>query len=227
MIPLIDAYLKDLINRKIDFLKENPVLIDQIFGTLGTRSTLKSFREFVVKRDIKTLIGFPREAQQLPCFVIMVAGEQEIPLGLGDNTDAYENPDREEWDDDNLLTQYVIDGTDMKSTYRVECWSDNGDLTAYMYTLLKWCLLSGRRDMLKSGFVLPTLSGTDLEPVPDYIPVFVYRRSLMVTFQYENKFFDEETKRGDNEGHLPIGIAPGDVHISADHYRFSDDDKDI
>lgn len=213
MIPLVDAYLKDLIQRKMTFIKNNPQLIPKIFGTLGTRTTLKSFTEFVTKRKVGVLIGFPRDPQNLPCYVIMVAGEQEAPLGLGDNIDDYEDNDFNEYESDPDLNQFVLDSVDMKSTYRIECWSDNGDLTAYMYILLKWCLLSGRREMLGKGLKLPQLSGSDLEPVPDYIPVFVYRRSLMITFQYENIFFDDEYKRGDESGHIPLEATPDNLHV--------------
>ena len=223
MIPLVDAYLKDLIQRKMTFIKNNPQLIPKIFGTMGTRTTLKSFTEFVTKRKVGVLIGFPREAQNLPCYVIMVAGEQEAPLGLGDNIDDYEDNDFSDYESDPDLSQFVLDSVDMKSTYRIECWSDNGDLTAYMYILLKWCLLSGRREMLKKGLKLPQLSGTDLEPVPDYIPVFVYRRSLMITFQYENIFFDDEYKRGDEAGHIPLGANPDNLQV---HFRHSQDDAE-
>ena len=210
MIPLIDAYLRDLVRTKLTFLKNNPQLIDVIFGTLGTKTTLKSFKNFIATKDIKVLIGFPREPQSLPCYVITVAGEQESPIGLGDNIDDYE----EEWDDNRLETQYIIAGVDIDSSYRIECWSDNGDLTSYMYTILKYCLLSSRNKMLKDNFKLPKITGTDLEPVPDYIPVFVYRRALMISFKYENKYFDDDsTLIGDGEFQLPRDVTIDDVTI--------------
>ncbi|MBR2492428.1 MAG: hypothetical protein IKB64_03025 [Paludibacteraceae bacterium] len=216
MIPLIDAYLREIIQDRLKFLKNNPQFIEQIFGTLGTKTTLKSFKDFIVNKDIKVLIGFPREPQSLPCYSIMVAGEQETPLGLGDNIDDYE----EEWDDEDMSTQYVIDGIDMDSMYRIECWSDNGDLTSYMYTILKYCLLSSRVKMLKDGFKLPKLTGTDLEPVPDYIPVFVYRRALMISFRFENLFFDDDgTMIGEGEYQLPVNADIDDVNVVQSSYN--------
>ena len=41
MIPLIDAYLREIIQDRLKFLKNNPQFIEQIFGTLGTKTTLK------------------------------------------------------------------------------------------------------------------------------------------------------------------------------------------
>lgn len=199
MIPLMDSYLKDQIQQKITFIKVHPELIDKLFGSLSSRETLKSFKDFVMNRNLKVLLGFPREQQSLPCFPIMLAGEQEVPIGLGDNIDDYEE---DEVDPEDITTQYALAGTYMKATFRIECWSDNGDLTTYMYTLLKWCILSMRHNMSENGLVDISVSAGDLEPVPDYFPTFVYRRALMVTFSYENLFFETE---------LPLGEAPSQI----------------
>lgn len=223
MIPLIDPYLREIIQTKILWLREHPAMIEKIFGTLGTRTTLRSFTEFILNKEVKVIIGFPRETQTLPCYVITIAGEQEAPIGLGDNIDDWEQP----WDDGDLSTQWVIDSVEMESSYRIECWSDNGDLSSYMYTLLKWCLLSARKNMLDKGFKLPKITGTDLEPVPDYIPTFVYRRALMISFRYENLYFDDETVIGEGEAHMPRGATIEDINISSHLYKPMDDDPDI
>lgn len=220
MIPLIDMYLRSLIQEKFEWLKTHPDMIPKIFGTLGNKITLNGITKFVTERDVKTLIGFPQSPQQIPCFVILLQAENEIPLGLGDNIDGFEalgdGPGFvEEWDDEDITTQYVLTGIDMKSSYRIECWSDNGDLTGYMYNIAKWALLSSRKEMLNVSFKLPSLSGTDLEPVPDYMPIFIYRRSLVITFQYENVALDDETIRGEGDYQFPIGITRDDIHIKA------------
>jgi hypothetical protein len=227
MMPLMDSYIKELIQKKIEFIKAHPELVEVIFGTLVSRETLEKFTKFVTTKTVKVMLGFPREQQSLPCIPINLAGEQEVPLGLGDNVDAWEYddiPEEEEDDEHEVLApgarelevspevlkfadsikepsagversigyQYSVAGTYMKATFRLECWSDNGDLTTYIYTLLKWCILSARRDMLENAIVNIEVGATDLEPVPDYFPTFVYRRALLLTFQYENKFFDGE-----------------------------------
>ena len=87
------------------------------------------------------------------------------------------------------LSSYLAD-TFMNGTYRIECWSDNGDLTAYMYIILKWCLWSSKQQMLDLGWINPTLSGTDLEPVPDYMPVFIYRRAAQLTVIYDSLYYE-------------------------------------
>lgn len=188
MIPLIEDYLKELLNERLDFLKKNPEYISKIFGTLGKRTTLSYLTNYLQTKDIKTVIGFPREPNQLPCYVITLAGEQEMYNGLGDCVDE----DLEDWEDELGEESPPISCVNMEATYRIEVWSDNGDLTAYLYTLAKWAMLVSRTEMLSNGILLPKLTAADLEPVPDYFPIFVFRRALMISFQYENNYFDNE-----------------------------------
>lgn len=214
MIPLVDSYLRDLIRSKLDFIKDHPELLDRLFGNLASRETLKAFKEFVMTRNLKVLLGFPREPQSLPCFPITLAGEQEIPIGLGDNIDDYED---DEIDVDDITSQYALAGIYVKATFRLECWSDNGDLTTYMYTLLKWCILSARHQMLDKGLVDISISAGDLEPVPDYFPAFVYRRSLMVTFNYENLFFETEIPLGEDPSQIPKDTNPDNINYRPEY----------
>lgn len=192
MIPLIEDYLKDTLVTRLNHLKKHPEYINRIFGNLGKRSTLSELTDYFLKKDIKTVIGFPREPNQLPCFVITLAGEQEVYNGLGDCTDEYlgYEDDDEFVDPDERILEPSISCVNMEATYRIECWSDNGDLTAYMYTLAKYAMLVSRTEMISNGLLLPKISAADLEPVPDYFPIFVYRRAMMLSFQYENKYYE-------------------------------------
>lgn len=205
MIPLIEDYLKESLSARFEFLKQNPDYINRIFGTLGKRSTLSKLTDYFAKKDIKTVIGYPREPNQLPCYVITLAGEQEIYTGIGDNVDEdllYDEDDEDFFTPpEERIEEPSISCVNMEATYRIECWSDNGDLTAYMYTLAKYALLVTRTEMISNGILLPKISAADLEPVPDYFPIFVYRRALMISFQYENRYYENE---------IPLPAAPDD-----------------
>lgn len=192
MIPIIDDYLQTLIINRLRFLKEHLVLIDYIFQT-GNPETKKRLKTLLTNQKLRVVIGFPREQTTLPAYVITLAPEQEQPAGLGDNYDIF-GEDEYDTDDALTVTQKFLDrslsSTFMNATYRIECWSDNGDLTAYMHSILKWCLFTSRKDMLQAGWNNIVISGTDLEPVPDYMPIFVYRRAAQVTLIYEAKYHD-------------------------------------
>ena len=195
MIPIVDDYLQLFIAEKLKWLKNHPQVIDMLFYT-GKRETLTKLREFITKQKIKVLIGYPKDQASLPCYVITLAPEDEQYIGLGDEGEYYGDIDfgLGETDVEKTIAQNLYSdllGSYMNSNYRIECWSENGDLTAYMYSILKWCLLSSRQEMIDLGWVNIKLSGTDLEPVPDYIPLFVYRRAAQVNLMYENLYFED------------------------------------
>jgi len=79
-------------------------------------------------------------------------------------------------------------GSLFNTQYRVETWTNNGDLTVMLYHLLKWILLSARDYMEEQGLSLQTLGGLDFEPVPEYFPELVYRRALTFECLTENSF---------------------------------------
>lgn len=193
MIPLVDDFVRTMIIQKLRVLKENPYLIDLVFRT-SNPNTIHQIKEFILKKDVKVVIGFPREQSTLPAYVITLAPEQEQPSGLGDNVDTY---GLDFGDDDSIETTaslYVDDfitSSFISGIYRIECWSDNGALTSYMYVVLKWCLLSSRKEMFNLGWTNIRITGTDLEPVPDYFPVFVYRRTCQLILTYDNQYHED------------------------------------
>lgn len=195
MIPLIDDFLQLFIVTRLKWLKEHPAVIDHVFHT-GKRETLKKLKEFIVHRKVSVVIGYPKSETSLPAYVITLAPENEQPISLGDETEQYIGRELSDYDDETIqsverkMSEFIA-GTYMNSTYRIECWSDNGDLTSYMYAILKWCLWGSRQDMLKLGWVNITLSGMDLEPVPDYMPMFIFRRSAQISLTYENLYYED------------------------------------
>lgn len=77
-----------------------------------------------------------------------------------------------------ISTGNELYGTMFNCQYRVETWTNNGDLTVLLYHLLKWIFISARDDLVNSGLVRQTLGGMDFEPAPEYFPEFVYRRAM-------------------------------------------------
>jgi hypothetical protein len=85
-------------------------------------------------------------------------------------------------------------GTLMEFSYRIECWADNSNLVVYMYHLLKFIMLYKRQLLIENGLINPIIRGSDLEPIPDYMPTFIFRRSLLLTGSIENYYDNEEIK---------------------------------
>lgn len=70
--------------------------------------------------------------------------------------------------------------------YRVEVWGANSELVVMLYTLLKYVILSNKTRLTNEGWRNLVISGTDFEPVPEYFPVFVFRRTLMLNAKIIN-----------------------------------------
>lgn len=70
--------------------------------------------------------------------------------------------------------------------YRIEVWTDNGDLTVQLYHIVKAILLINRPSLITSGLYRQKLSGSDFQPVPSFFPSFVYRRALTFWAQCSN-----------------------------------------
>lgn len=192
MIPIVDDYLQTLIIKKLRFLKENLVLVDYIFQT-GNPETNQRLKDLLTVQKLRVVIGFPKEQTTLPAYVITLAPEQEQPSGLGDNFEIYGDEEDEEDSVETITHKYLdhfLSSTFMNATYRIECWSDNGDLTAYMHSILKWCIFTSRKELLLAGFNNIVVSGSDLEPVPDYMPIFIYRRAAQVSLTYDAKYHE-------------------------------------
>src|SRR5690606_18968421 len=89
-----------------------------------------------------------------------------------------------EIDFDYKTTGYETYGTQFHANYRIETWTENGDLTTYLYHLLKQIILQSRAELEEKGLILQKISGGDFEPLPEYFPAFVYRRALMFETEY-------------------------------------------
>lgn len=208
MIPLPDDFLLAYTARNIAWLKKHPQFIEQIFYT-STRETVTKIQKFLTSQTMHVTLGYPRDQTGLPAFSIVMAPESESPLGVGDEqgtfnefymgTTLYPKTDERILTDEQRevvdyaeeqLRQY-LENTGMRASYRIECWADNADLVSYMYAILKWSTWACRRDMYRLHWTNVTLSGMDLEPMTEYMPVFVYRRALQISMEYENVYYND------------------------------------
>jgi hypothetical protein len=249
MIPIVENVLTEIIESRLKVIKSKPDIVDSIFSqtTVTMRNRLK---EYILQGKIRVVRGFPNDRATLPCYAIMLGGEQEQEKTLGSVLDGdlddhdllptdeplvakrasskvivqvtnkpielvnavvdYSGVDLpfevidenrgiiQVWNakhGDELQVSYVHReggkeryGSLFNIQYRIETWTNNGDLTIMLYHLLKWMLLSSRNEIEEYGLALQTLGGADFEPAPEYLPEFVYRRALTFTCVTENSY---------------------------------------
>ncbi|MMZ43510.1 hypothetical protein D1872_50620 [compost metagenome] len=248
MISIVEDYLSELVQSKLAVLKSQPQLANSILGL--NNDMRERLKMFIQTTPINVIKGYPRGPAEFPCVCILLAGEEETQMGLGDYSEgdmvtygqgsskveyidriggdlttphcrvdhvpvvkvdevvnltsgsiipeyAYylANPDlgiitfsSDEWavDGDLLDVRYSFMETSsqdletmFEANYRLEVWTNNGDLTVYLYHLVKWAILSGRGFLDERGLFRQRVSGADFEPATSWFPEFVYRRALM------------------------------------------------
>lgn len=223
MIPIIDLLIKNYVEQGLERLRKNPRKIKEYFSYANDK-TIKSMEKLITEYKIHVLSGYPKEPIQLPCIVISIAGETEIPYGIGNGIDEgyreFElgNENYLNWSEEHNST-FIQENVQMKAQIRAEVWATDSIVTSFLYGITKYCLLSARNDMENEGLQLIELSGGDLEPAPDYFPEFVYRRATMLDFEYTSSYHVGDLVIGKEEGHIPIGTKEIGVNINGSNSK--------
>lgn len=216
MIQMVDLFVKSRLRKVLDYLSENTELIDEYFQ-YADKNTNNDIKRFIKEYQIEVLSSYPREELYLPCIVVLIESEQEIPYGLGSGIDenyiGYESDSNYlNWSKD--IKHPIQENIQMQSNIRCEIWSDNAVITSFLYAITKYCLLSTRKDFEKENIILSSLSGGDLEPIPDYINFFVYRRALTLSCEYTSTYFRLDEFAGDLESQFNLGTTVKDIAIN-------------
>lgn len=216
MIQMLDLFVKSRLRKVLDYLSKNTELIDEYFQ-YADKDTNNDIKRFIKEYQIEVLSSYPREELYLPCIVVLVESEQEISYGLGNGIDenyiGYESDSNYlNWSKD--IKHPIQENIQMQSNIRCEIWSDNAVITSFLYAITKYCLLSTRKDFEKENIILSSLSGGDLEPIPDYINFFVYRRALTLSCEYTSTYFRFDEFAGDLESQFNLGATVKDIAIN-------------
>lgn len=213
---MLDLFVKSRLRKVLDYLSKNTELIDEYFQ-YADKNTNNDIKKFIKEYQIEVLSSYPREELYLPCIVVLIESEQEIPYGLGSGIDenyiGYESDSNYlNWSKD--IKHPIQENIQMQSNIRCEIWSDNAVITSFLYAITKYCLLSTRKDFEKENIILSSLSGGDLEPIPDYINFFVYRRALTLSCEYTSTYFRLDEFAGDLESQFNLGTTVKDIAIN-------------
>ena len=217
MIPLIDLLIRRYIEEGIERLDKNPRKIREYFSYASDK-TIKSVEKLVTEYRINVLSGYPREVTHLPCIVVSIAGEEEVPYGIGDGID--ENYREFGIGEDNYTdwfkeenSKYIQESIQMRASIRAEIWGTDAVVTSFLYAIVKYCLLSARNSMYEEGLMLATISGGDLEPAPEYFPEFVYRRAVILDFEYTADYHVGDKIIGQEDDHFPVGTKKIGINV--------------
>lgn len=172
MLILAEDVFAKVIEDKLAHLKSNLALIDMLFK--GSSDNLRNdLKQYISSSDIEVVKGYRLIETHLPAFVIVLNSEQEGDGSLG----SYLGDDEDE--------QVEYHGTQFRSQYRIEAWSNNAELTILLYHLLKWMFVSARDELANAGLNPQSIEGSGLEPIQTDIPDYIYRRALILNVTTE------------------------------------------
>lgn len=88
MIPLLDDYFKSMLEAELNSVQSHPQQLDDIFG--ASKKPVAKLKEYLgrtQKSPVKVVLAYPTDPQVIPCIVVQLGGEQDMPEGLGDTPD--------------------------------------------------------------------------------------------------------------------------------------------
>lgn len=212
MIQMVDLFVKSRIKKVIQYLGKHTEIIDDYFK-YADKKTHDSIKKFIKEYAINVTSSYPREEIYLPSIVVLVESEQEVPYGLASGIDEnYIGLD------DNYLNwdgkQAIQENIQMQTSIRCEIWSDNATITSFLYAITKFALLATRKEFEEENIILSSLSGGDLEPIPDYVPFFVYRRALVLACEYTSSYYRFDEFAGFMDSQFSLGSNIDDIFIN-------------
>lgn len=215
MIQLIDLFVKNKIKKVLNYLSNNIELIDKFF-LYADEKTNQDVKKFLREYKINVTSSYPREELYLPSIIVLVENEQEVPYGIGSGID--ENyiglgENYLDWPKDEKHP--IQENIQMHTSIRCEVWSDNAVITSFLYAITKYCLLATRKEFEEENIILSSLSGGDLEPIPDYINFFVYRRALNLECEYTSSYYRFGEFAGEMDSQFNLGASVDDIDIGA------------
>lgn len=215
MIQLIDLFVKNKIKKVLNYLSKNVELIDKFF-LYADEDTNRDVKIFIKDFKIDVRSSYPREEVYLPSIIVLVENEQEVNYGLGSGIDEnYIGLGENYLDWPKGKKHPIQENIQMHTSIRCEVWSDNAVTTSFLYAITKYCLLATRKEFEEENIILSSLSGGDLEPIPDFINFFVYRRALNLECEYTSSYYRLGEYAGKMDSQFNLGTSLDDIDIEA------------
>lgn len=194
----LELTLYDEFQNKIDGLK-------RVKGEEGMPSIFKSaipaipdIEAYLQTANVRIVHGFPREAADLPCVAISLAGEGEFKF-IGQI--------QEELIPEVGFTR-VEEGSHAQADYHLHILSPNYDETVILFHLVKYALQKYRVHLEGYGLREATMNWQPVELAPEYLQggVHVYQRSCVISLTKHDSF---EYRRPAYTG-LGYGVPAGE-----------------
>jgi hypothetical protein len=150
----------------------NPALYDTLLiDFLGMEAKeAAAIKATLARAPVRLQHGYPHADIQMPCIAIILQAESISQKFIGDR--AF------------LPLGGMGAGSQYEISAQLLIYSENIDLTAALYELVRAILICSHDELARQGIQSPSYTGTDIAPDPSKIPENLFLRSLGIRAMY-------------------------------------------
>lgn len=178
-VVMVERVLYALLKGEYDRLAADVTLLrkylSHLFDPVLGAKEREEFLQHFLTNPPRIVLGYPKGTgtSDMPCISIVLEGESEAQTSLGGYLG--DTPSGEGGD----YAEYV--GAPWTSTYGVVIYATHPDGCAYLYQITKMIIVAAKVAIEQAGFRNISLAGTELQPMPELEPEYVFARTLRVT----------------------------------------------
>jgi hypothetical protein len=155
----------------------DPEFIDRVFQLIP-QNERQELKDWIKDNEMDVSLGYPIPDSKFPCWRIVLTRDQMIDSFIGDFLEGQEVSEEFSPDDKPFVDEH---GELYEQAYSIYTYTNNADLTNYMYHLLKLFMHTERGVLENSGFMDPSYAGNDLVRDSSLSPQIMYTRVFVVT----------------------------------------------
>lgn len=178
-------------------------IVDMCVDNYGlTQSEAEAVRDTIVAEPPSVALQYPREDSTFPLIAVILTEEVEDTQYLNAGHTRF-------------LGARQVRGSVWQQSFAIWVCSKHPDLTLYLYAMAKDIMLTSRDDIVASGVVVSSMSGSDMGPNADYAPYWLFIRQLSLQATQQQEAFEAPQRliravEGATARERPLPTAPLD-----------------
>lgn len=183
----VEFILKDVLASEIDVVKNNPLTLNEILEgytafTIGGMPVVEYIQKYFSEVDVRSVIGWPRDNALIPCVAITIDDKREQHKFFGGFID--DGAITEDQNGQEVVTEYQDEvGFISTASYRIASLANTGDIAVILGAIIETALMRNRLVLNEYGIKANEIQVSDNQPLPEYLPVGLYSRSVTFTCQ--------------------------------------------
>ena len=172
-VASVERVLLEVLRQGYAAVKSDTGIIDEIFCGLPSQER-EDLKQFIEDKDMDVQLAYPLQDAKFPCWRIVLSRDRMVESFIGDLIQEQKVTGLGHDFEEELGELY-------EQSYAIYTFTDNGDLTAHMYNLLKLFMKTNRGLIEQVGFMDLSYSGNDLVRSAEVSPQIMYTRVYTIT----------------------------------------------